>query len=95
MKKEISTKVWKTISKDKCKHISQIKKMKEPGKKTCEACSEQKDLRICMTCGHVGCCESSNAHNTQHFKKTGHPLIKPYRCDYDWLWCYKCNAFLE
>ena len=89
------TEAWKYIEKEKCSHLGKIKKIKDPNKKKCEMCGDKKDLRMCLACGFVGCCESSNTHDTQHFKKTGHPLIKPYRCDYEWLWCYKCNAFLK
>lgn len=65
------------------------------GKTRCDACAETRDLRLCLACGYAGCCESHAAHNTAHFRQTGHPLIKPHNCDYDWLWCYACNAFLD
>ena len=64
-------------------------------KTKCEACGLTEDLRICLTCGYVGCCESHGSHDTEHFRNMGHPLIKPYESDYDWLWCYACYAFLK
>lgn len=93
---------WKHIKKGDCPNISELKQDVTSQNSSCEArlpdgqvCGFDEDLRICLTCGNVFCCESHNSHNTQHFQKTGHPFVKPYRCDYDWLWCYKCNAFLE
>ena len=46
-------------------------------------------LRLCLTCGHVGCCDNSkNKHATKHFKSTGHPIIKSFEPGEDWMWCY-------
>jgi uncharacterized UBP type Zn finger protein len=46
-------------------------------------------LRVCMSCGHVGCCDSSpNRHATAHFKATSHPLIQSFEPGEDWWWCY-------
>jgi len=46
-------------------------------------------LRLCLTCGHVGCCDSSkNKHATKHFHATGHPVIKSAEPGESWVWCY-------
>jgi uncharacterized UBP type Zn finger protein len=46
-------------------------------------------LRLCMHCGHVGCCDSSpGRHATGHFHATGDPLIQSYEPGEDWWWCY-------
>jgi ubiquitin-hydrolase Zn-finger-containing protein len=46
-------------------------------------------LRICRTCGHVGCCDDSpNRHATKHFHATGHPIIEGYDPPEGWGWCY-------
>ncbi|HEV8611491.1 MAG TPA: UBP-type zinc finger domain-containing protein [Thermoanaerobaculia bacterium] len=63
-------------------------------KDACEECGGKEDLRVCQTCGYVGCCESHDAHDTAHFEKTGHFFIRP-RIGDDWLWCYGCRAYLE
>ncbi|HEV8232294.1 MAG TPA: UBP-type zinc finger domain-containing protein [Thermoanaerobaculia bacterium] len=63
-------------------------------KKACEECGESQELRVCQTCGHVGCCESHGAHDSDHFERTGHFFIRP-RSGTDWLWCYGCRAYLE
>ena len=83
----------KKIKKEKCPHIAELKIIKS-NKKKCEVCSDNEHLRICTSCGFVGCCESSNAHDTEHFKKTGHPIIKTIHTDYDFVWCYRCKAYL-
>jgi uncharacterized UBP type Zn finger protein len=46
-------------------------------------------LRICLECGHVGCCDSSpNRHATMHAQTTQHPLIRSIQPGEDWSWCY-------
>ena len=87
------TNPWKHIKKEDCPHISELKDITSE-KDSCEVCGYKGDLRLCLTCGRVFCCESHNSHNTEHFSQSDHPFIKPQKCDYDWLWCYKCNAFL-
>ena len=86
---------WKHIKKAECPDIAELNEKITSAESSCEVCQYDQDLRICLTCGKVFCCESHNAHNTEHFQKTKHPFVKPFRCDYNWLWCYKCNAFLD
>ena len=93
---------WKHIKKAECPHVSELKEDITSEKSECDVCKFNEDLRICLTrlpdgqaCGKVFCCESHNAHNTEHFKSSDHPFVKPHKCDYNWLWCYKCNAFLD
>jgi uncharacterized UBP type Zn finger protein len=46
-------------------------------------------LRLCLTCGHVGCCDSSpGRHATRHFHQTSHPVIVSYEPGERWAWCY-------
>ena len=46
-------------------------------------------LRLCTTCGHVGCCDSSpQRHATAHFHQTSHPVVQSHEPGEDWLWCY-------
>lgn len=82
------------IKKNMCPHIGKIK-FRSSRKKECVVCGDKKHPRLCTSCGRVFCCESLNAHDTQHFKKTKHPIIKPVHCPYDFLWCYACKAYLE
>ena len=46
-------------------------------------------LRLCLTCGHVGCCDNSpGKHATKHARRTDHPVIQSYEPGEDWGWCY-------
>jgi uncharacterized UBP type Zn finger protein len=46
-------------------------------------------LRICLECGHVGCCDDSpNRHATAHHNTTTHPLIRSLEPGEDWCWCF-------
>ena len=46
-------------------------------------------LRRCVSCGHVGCCDSSpSQHATAHFQATGHPVVRSYEPGEDWYWDY-------
>jgi len=46
-------------------------------------------LRMCLTCGHVGCCDSSpHQHASEHFRNTGHPVMRSVEPGEDWRWCY-------
>ena len=46
-------------------------------------------LRLCLECGHVGCCDNSpNRHATAHFGADHHPLIRSYEPGENWWWCY-------
>jgi uncharacterized UBP type Zn finger protein len=75
-----------------CSHLSQVK-ITNPDKHFCEDCVKTGDpwvhLRMCLTCGHVGCCDSSpNRHATKHFHATAHPLIRSAEPGERWTWCY-------
>jgi uncharacterized UBP type Zn finger protein len=53
-------------------------------------------LRLCLTCGHVGCCDQSpNKHATAHFHGERHPLIKSFEPGEQWLWCYVDEVMME
>ena len=65
----------------------------------CEEClqtgSDWVHLRLCLTCGHVGCCDSSpNKHATKHFKTTEHPIIKSFEPGENWVWCYVDKTYV-
>jgi uncharacterized UBP type Zn finger protein len=50
-------------------------------------------LRLCLTCGHVGCCDSSpRRHATAHFHATDHPVIRSFEPGEDWRWCFLDEA---
>jgi uncharacterized UBP type Zn finger protein len=65
----------------------------------CPECVEMGDrwvhLRLCMECGHVGCCDSSkNKHATKHFHKTKHPVMRSIEPGESWMWCYVDNGMV-
>jgi uncharacterized UBP type Zn finger protein len=75
-----------------CTHLDQIRPV-TPHSTGCEDCLKTGDtwvhLRLCLECGHVGCCDSSkNKHATKHFHRTQHPIIKSFEPGEDWGWCY-------
>ena len=75
-----------------CQHYNQIQKI-TPSAVGCEDClktgGQWLHLRICLICGHVGCCDASpNKHATKHYHETGHPLIQSFQPGEDWVWCY-------
>ena len=88
------------MDKKPCTHTDQIKEEVEA--KTpegCEECLKSGDewvaLRMCMTCGHVGCCDSSkNKHATKHFNETNHPIIQQHGVRDPWKWCYVDETYL-
>ncbi|HQZ89977.1 MAG TPA: UBP-type zinc finger domain-containing protein [Thermomicrobiales bacterium] len=81
-----------------CSHVAQIQDV-EPSGQGCEECLKTGDswvnLRICLICGHVGCCDSSkNKHATRHFRETGHPIMQSFEPGEDWRWCYIDQIYL-
>ena len=65
----------------------------------CEEClqmgSDWVHLRLCLSCGHVGCCDSSrNKHATKHFKSTKHPIVRSFEPGETWKWCYVDNVMI-
>lgn len=61
----------------------------------CEECGSTVNLRLCTECGHVGCCESQQAHNTAHYRASGHPVIKSMPLGVrSFTWCYECGAYV-
>jgi len=46
-------------------------------------------LRMCLTCGHVACCDSSpHRHASAHHGATGHPVMRSFEPGEQWRWCY-------
>jgi uncharacterized UBP type Zn finger protein len=54
-------------------------------------------LRVCLTCGHVGCCEDDpGQHALKHFKESDHQVIASYPADENsFIWCYADNDYLK
>lgn len=83
-----------------CTHLDQIRDVEPNTPKGCEEClaagMEWVHLRLCLTCGHVGCCDNSRGkHATKHFHRKQHPIIRSLQPDEDWGWCYVDELFME
>ncbi|MDQ3253149.1 MAG: NAD-binding protein, partial [Acidobacteriota bacterium] len=81
-----------------CSHTAQARDVM-PSARGCEECLAMGDtwvhLRICMTCGHVGCCDSSkNKHASKHFPATNHPIISSLEPGENWNWCYADKTYI-
>lgn len=82
------------MKKETCEHVTNENENAALKTKGCEECEQEGRmdwvaLRLCLKCGHAGCCcnSSPGMHVTNHFKQTGHPVMValPNR---PWKWCY-------
>src|SRR5437660_926763 len=83
----------------KCGHLKDLHHV-TPSAAGCEECLKMGDswvhLRLCLSCGHVGCCDSSrNKHATKHFHATHHPVVRSLERGEDWAWCYVDELVME
>ena len=82
-----------------CTHVDGIAVV-TPSARGCEEClkagSTWVHLRLCRTCGHVGCCDDSpHRHATAHFHATAHPVFEGYDPPEGWGWCYVDEVMLD
>ena len=78
---------------DTCTHLAQVGDV-TPSGQGCAEClrigARWVHLRVCMTCGKVGCCDSSpNRHASAHHREQGHPIVQSYEPGENWWWCYE------
>jgi uncharacterized UBP type Zn finger protein len=83
-----------------CAHIDTVRNVAPGTPQGCEEClamgSTWVHLRLCLSCGHVGCCDNSvNRHATKHFHQTTHPIISSFEPGEDWGRCYVDKLFIE
>ncbi|MER5325581.1 ubiquitin carboxyl-terminal hydrolase 14 [Streptosporangium roseum] len=79
-----------------CEHLALVQ---DPSPRTPQGCEECLSagmrwvhLRRCLSCGHIGCCDSSpGKHATAHYKETDHPVVASFEPGEDWRWCYIDN----
>ena len=76
-----------------CKHLHQVVDGIEPSSEGCESCraagTRWVHLRMCLTCGNVGCCMASEGrHSLAHFDETGHAIIRSLEPGEDWRYCF-------
>ncbi|HLQ67712.1 MAG TPA: UBP-type zinc finger domain-containing protein [Candidatus Limnocylindrales bacterium] len=77
----------------RCAHMNLIKSVEPKTPEGCEEClrvgSSWVHLRLCLTCGKVGCCDSSaNKHASRHAREAHHPIVQSFEPGEDWRWCY-------
>ncbi|MBA2337014.1 MAG: UBP-type zinc finger domain-containing protein [Acidimicrobiia bacterium] len=83
-----------------CTHLDAITAV-TPSSDGCEDCiaageREWMHLRLCRTCGHVGCCDSSpQRHASAHARGSGHPIVQSYEPGEDWMWCYVDEVYVD
>ena len=85
----------KRISADECAHLELTGSALQFADTTCAECGVKAPTRVCLTCGHVGCCETTHGHALAHSQLSGHPLIRELPIsDRSFTWCYGCNAYV-
>ena len=82
-----------------CTHLSEVTDVRSSAL-TCPSCQQEGDrwihLRVCLTCGSVGCCDSSRKrHARAHFEATGHPLMRSIEPGEECAWCCADRAYLD
>jgi uncharacterized UBP type Zn finger protein len=83
-----------------CTHLDQVKVDRPDDVPGCEDClkigGHWVHLRVCRTCGHIGCCDSSpNRHATHHAHETDHPIVTSVEPGEDWSYCYVDDAMFR
>ena len=83
-----------------CVHLTLVRDVVPLTPEGCEECLRTGAwwvyLRLCLACGHVGCCDQSpGKHATRHFHKTDHPVMRSFEPGEDWGWCYVDEAMFE
>jgi hypothetical protein len=83
-----------------CSHLDQITIAPPDSVEGCEDCLRTGDrwvhLRVCLSCGHVGCCDSSkNKHASRHANEVGHPIVRSAEDGEHWCWCYVDKVMFE
>ena len=83
-----------------CSHFDQLKAVEPQTPSGCAEClatgGEWVHLRLCLQCGHVGCCDNSpGTHATKHFHSTQHAVMRSFEPGEDWGWCYVHDEMFE
>jgi hypothetical protein len=77
----------------KDRHLSVVRPVVPSTRDGCEDClrvgTAWLHLRLCMSCGHVGCCDSSpQRHARRHAFGVDHPIVQSFEPGETWLWCF-------
>ena len=84
---------------NQCTHLDMIRDV-TPNSEGCEECLKTGGrwvhLRMCLICGHVGCCDASpGRHATRHFRDTGHQLMRSLEPGESWMWCFEDRVLMD
>ena len=82
-----------------CTHLEEIRDVTPSVRGACEDCLREGTrwvhLRLCLECGHMGCCDNSpRKHATAHYRASAHPIMRSAEPEEDWAWCYPDELFL-
>lgn len=75
-----------------CEHVPEMTAAAQADR--CQECGSDYNLRLCATCGHVGCCESQAGDARAHASETGHPVIYQMPADSGFVWCYPDRRYV-
>ncbi len=83
-----------------CTHLDEVLDVDPRTPDGCEDCLKigmsWVHLRMCSTCGHIGCCDQSHGkHATKHFHSSAHPIMRSFEPGEDWGWCFVDELFIE
>jgi uncharacterized UBP type Zn finger protein len=83
-----------------CAHLDQVRDVAPTTPEGCQECLESNwewvHLRLCLSCGHVGCCDNSRGkHATKHFHRSQHAIMRSFEPGEDWGWCYVDEVMFE
>jgi len=76
-----------------CAHRSA--ELPAPNGNACEACGSTYSLRMCATCGHVGCCDSQAGDARRHYQQTGHVVMASMPVGSGFVWCYEDDRYVD
>jgi hypothetical protein len=79
-------------------HLSQIRPVRVRTPEGCEEClalgTPWVHLRLCLSCGHVGCCDASPMRHARAHASALHPIVRSLEPGEEWRWCYPHEAFV-
>jgi len=81
-----------STSDNTCVHVPE--QLATPNADRCEECGSNYNLRMCATCGHVGCCESQARDAETHWKQTGHEVMLAMPVGRGFTWCYEDHKYV-
>ncbi|MDQ3691332.1 MAG: UBP-type zinc finger domain-containing protein [Chloroflexota bacterium] len=81
-------------SSEPCEHVPESDSVPVAQANLCQECGSGFNIRLCATCGHVGCCDSQARHAPKHASETGHPVIYATPRGDGFTWCYSHNRYL-